>query len=205
MAFFFREQPQQLRGAAVAQDLLEFRTVVGHETHPLDHEVDDLPAPVRLAAQPVVHEHVVGSAAHDLRLHGPVAARLLARAGDLDGLVVVALDVAPVGEGQVAAELVHELALLRLGEAAPVAREHEPGKRGEVGVRVDDVLEPVPLLVGAEAVVAEHRERGVGHLRDDGPRRRVVGGAHHRRRQRGEGEDHDRNEARHGFSSSRCG
>src|SRR5437016_1356263 len=161
---------EELRRAAAAHDLLELGAEVRNQAHALDDDVDDAPDVV-LPAQPVIDQHVgAAPAAQDLGLHAPVAAPLVALAHHLDLLVVVALDVAPVGERQVFPEELHELRLLRGGEPAPVPRQHEARHGVEVDVGVGEVLDAMALLVAREALVAEDVDRLLGHLLDQGAR-----------------------------------
>src|SRR5438552_6601596 len=161
---------EELRRAAAAHDLLELGAEVRNQAHALDDDVDDAPGVV-LPAQPVIDQHVgAAPAAQDLGLHAPVAAPLVALAHHLDLLVVVALDVAPVGERQVFPEELHELRLLGGGEPAPVPRQHEARHDVEVDVGVGEVLDAVALLLARQALLAEHVDGRLGHLLDDGAR-----------------------------------
>src|SRR5438552_10104711 len=190
---------EELRRAAAAHDLLELGAEVRNQAHALDDDVDDAPGVV-LPAQPVIEQHVgAAPAAQDPGLHAPVVAPLVALAHHLDLLVVVAFDVAPIGERQVLPEELHELRLLRGGELAPKAGQHEARHGLEVDVGVGEVLDAMALLVAREALVAEDVDCGAAHLLDDGTR--ALARERPAREARGERDDGESATAPlHGFS-----
>src|SRR5207247_95718 len=90
---------EELGRSPAVHDLLELGAEVRDQAHALDDDVDDAPGVV-LLAEPIVDQHVgAAPAAQDLGLDGPVAAPLVVVAHHLDLLVIVALDVAPMGVG----------------------------------------------------------------------------------------------------------
>src|SRR5436190_17201893 len=191
---------EELGRPPAAHDLLELGAEVRDQAHALDDDVDDAPGVV-LLAQPVIDQHVAAApAAQDPGLHAPIAAPLVALAHHLDLLVVVALDVAPVGERQVLPEELHELRLLGGGEPAPVPRQHEARHGVEVDVGVGEVLDAMALLLAREALVAEDVDRLPAHLLDQGAR--ALARVRHAReaRDQSDGGEGTAGQA-HGFSS----
>src|SRR5438094_5661831 len=191
---------EELGRSPAVHDLLELGAEVRDQAHALDDDVEDAPGVV-LLAEPIVDQHVgAAPAAQDLGLDGPVAAPLVVVAHHLDLLVVVALDVAPIGERQVLPEELHELRLLRGGELAPKAGQHEARHGLEVDVGVGEVLDAMALLVAREALVAEDVDCGAAHLLDDGTR--ALARERPAREARGERDDGESATAPvHGFSS----
>jgi len=159
---------QQLLRPAVGEDLRELRAEVRDQADALDDHVDDAPAALAMP-QPVVDRHAVDASSDDARAHGDVPARLYPLSHDLHGLLVVALQPASVGGSQVEPELRDEVLALLAGEPAPVALEHQLGRREEIEAVEGDGLDLAAALRRACALPLKGGDHLVHGLLDDRP------------------------------------